>query len=72
MDVWGFDCFSLILFFYPNSVCVVICNMWVFLSTTGGADHHISLLNLGRSDEGRGVPWNGCIKYVLDRLSTPA
>ena len=36
-------------------MCVVICNMWALWSTSGETDHHDSLLNLGRSDEGPSV-----------------
>ena len=35
----------------------------------GETDHHVSLLDLERSDEGRDVPWNRNTAQMCPRLS---
>ena len=47
----------------------VLCKIWILLSTSGGTDRHVSLLNFRRSDEGPDVPWNGHpAQIILDCL----
>ena len=65
----GFSFFSLELGIFPNNGVLCFCKIWVLLSTSGGTDRHVSLLNLRRSDEGSDVPWNGNPAQIIIRLS---
>ena len=63
--------FPLNLEFSRTSGVLCFCKIWVLLSTSGRTDRHVSLLNLGRSDEGSDVPWNGHpAQIILDCLCT--